>query len=820
MNKRRLDRHSTGDDELNRTPTPRRRKRTRVDPDGSDDAATHTKVRMRVTRACNQCRKRKDRCDGGRPSCGSCVDTGRTCNYNPPKKRGLRTGYVRAIEVILGMMLSTIKDSDSWMAALMKGQGQKPSFRLRDWRSEMAPDTDVAEFLVDAWRKSDVLGQVEQWLSNVESVEGDEVGDSSRTFDSGVNTAMKLTASILDKQDPPGDATSNTTSPNNTNTTFPTQLHNHHGVTETPPSFTHQETESIFADHVSPNTARSYCPDDGMEIQLGQTPSHSDKPLLPENWTLLLDIYFANTHSWLPLVQKHEILRLAYMVANDSGGSDIPEGMSKSDLAFLWAILACASQHDENQRVRDSVEAFRVRAANLLAENLEQHDIGHVRTFLVLTILQLHCGNRSNAWLAVGQATYAATTILFSDTPEDSHRQIDEGTKRTLLCCFVLDTLIASWVNSRPYFQRADLTKIGMLSTDSTEEWEPWQSKDNQGRAFIPRHTPGHILSTFNHFVQLVAFINDLITLHNDDKRVERLQELSTSLQTWSQNNILASQNWHDGQVTPQNLNLRLARASIFETFRTEKLRYLLSRQELVGGSSFANMQEQGRLLSQRLQIMGACCIPPTCGIYFYSFDKSLDYHIRLQDNLGTTEDLQILRTTLSKVNRTQFQARMFLNDSQNQNPKTTSSSRTIEGLDTDSQPGIWSPARDITMSTATLVGSGPSARPEAVNTRSNLHCSDYLQQTEICHGVASELLLNPDATPGRLLRASLSQACDFDQVMNTSMGEVDDDELFQSLANLDSADWSVNPPEFMEHLGVLRDATSDLQCFFDEEPG
>ncbi|KAJ0382739.1 hypothetical protein COL922a_011925 [Colletotrichum nupharicola] len=48
----------------------------------------------------------------------------------------------------------------------------------------------------------------------------------------------------------------------------------------------------------------------------------------------------------------------------------------------------------------------------------------------------------------------------------------------------------------------------------------------------------------------------------------------------------------------------------------------------------------------------------------------------------------------------------------------------------------------------------------------------------------------------------------------------MDDNELFQSLASLDSADWSTNPPEFMEHLGIPRGITSDLQSFFDKDPG
>lgn len=791
MNRRRLDRQSTGDDELSRSHTPRRGKRTRTDADGSDDAATHTKVRMRVTRACNQCRKRKDRCDGGRPSCGSCINLGRTCNYNPPKKRGLRTGYVRAIEVLLGMMLSTIEDSDSWMAALMKGKGQKPSFRLRDWRSGIAPDADVAEFLVDAWRKSEVLRQTEQWLSTVESAEGDEDGDSSKAFDSGINKAMELTASILDEQVPQINATADALSPNNTTAISPIQIDKQPRVVGTSPSFIQQETASIFADHISPTTTQVYCPNDDMGIQFDQTlPSRPENSGLPENWTFLLDIYFANTHSWLPVVQKHELLRLAYMVANDNRNSDVPEGMSKGDLAFLWAILAYSSNQVEDQRIRNSVEPFRIRAADLLAETLEECNLGHVRTYIVLAILQLDRGNRSTAWLAIGQATYVATTVLLSDTSKNNNTQIDEGTKRTLLCCFVLDTLIASWVNSRPYFQRTDLKRIGVLPTDSMEEWEPWQSKDDEGRVFIPKHTPGHILSTFNHLVQLVACLNDLIRFQNEDKGIERFQELGRCLRTWGQNNIPRSQNCDDVEMTPQKLNLQLAFATVLETFITEEWRQSMVRQELVSSSNCANMEEQGKLLGQRLQIMGARYIPPTCSIYLFCFDKSLDYRIRLQANPRIAEDLQMLRISLSNFNKKQLQARNFLDNSQSRGPKTTGSIITNRSFDMDLQPDIWSSTRDVRMNSTTPAGTRPSTRPEEVNVASILHHSDYLRQLNTHPAVASEHLLNPHATLDRLSSTSLGQAFGFGQEMDTAAGEIDDDELFQSLANLDSADW------------------------------
>ncbi|KAI1018444.1 hypothetical protein LB503_005565 [Fusarium chuoi] len=43
-----------------------------------------------------------------------------------------------------------------------------------------------------------------------------------------------------------------------------------------------------------------------------------------------------------------------------------------------------------------------------------------------------------------------------------------------------------------------------------------------------------------------------------------------------------------------------------------------------------------------------------------------------------------------------------------------------------------------------------------------------------------------------------------------------EDDGLFDSLTTLDSTDWLANPPEFMQHLGMLDDAPSNLEHLFE----
>ncbi|ORY02156.1 hypothetical protein K493DRAFT_312150 [Basidiobolus meristosporus CBS 931.73] len=68
---------------------------------GTDDS----QKRQRVSKACDNCRRRKVRCDGTQPICSNCKALGITCTYNDTtKKRGPPKGYIEAIESRLHRM--------------------------------------------------------------------------------------------------------------------------------------------------------------------------------------------------------------------------------------------------------------------------------------------------------------------------------------------------------------------------------------------------------------------------------------------------------------------------------------------------------------------------------------------------------------------------------------------------------------------------------------------------------------------------------------------------------------------------------------------
>jgi hypothetical protein len=68
--------------------------------------------------ACVLCRKRKLRCDGSRPSCGTCTRLSHTCAYDEVRKKsGPKRGYVKELEARLAQVETLLKTHDGPDAA-------------------------------------------------------------------------------------------------------------------------------------------------------------------------------------------------------------------------------------------------------------------------------------------------------------------------------------------------------------------------------------------------------------------------------------------------------------------------------------------------------------------------------------------------------------------------------------------------------------------------------------------------------------------------------------------------------------------------------
>lgn len=102
--------------------------------------------RQRIYRACDQCRRRKSKCDGEQPACSICRTANRTCSYQTGGgRRGLPPGYVRSLETVLGLVLQHVPNSERTVHDFLIKSQNNDHFLARDpatvWRqSRLAKD--------------------------------------------------------------------------------------------------------------------------------------------------------------------------------------------------------------------------------------------------------------------------------------------------------------------------------------------------------------------------------------------------------------------------------------------------------------------------------------------------------------------------------------------------------------------------------------------------------------------------------------------------------------------------------------------------------
>ncbi|KAH8176134.1 fungal specific transcription factor domain-containing protein [Sarocladium implicatum] len=454
----------------------------------SDAEEERSRKRHRVSRACDTCRRRKERCDGDQPSCQRCIAASRTCYYNPTKKRGLRPGYVRTLEILLGLFLRAFDGAEDLLVSVLNQRldGSRPPNRERQQGRNAL---DVAS-LLEVWRKSAVLEDLQNMLNSGDAVEDEEL--YIQNLDTKLTSVFNSIARSKGSNSLPWGAESQDMT--------------------LQPYYTEPErvTRAATGSH-----------------QLN--PTHVERPLpttvevanpsamkLPKNWSQLIDTYVTDTSSWLPIIQKYTLFRTASLSAraeNDSSSASPPMG----EVTLLWAVFAYSSYRQRRTGVRASHDAdshdettcqhIMAQARSLALQDQSSYDLGNIHASLTFGLLEMQRESWSSAWLWVGRAVYIASTI--GVIPEDWDQPISDEVRRCFLGCFILDTLVATKLGQRPYLRRADLSRVKGLSDDGPEEWESLRPSPGQvlATASAGSFGPGRVLSTFNDLCYMVAAI-------------------------------------------------------------------------------------------------------------------------------------------------------------------------------------------------------------------------------------------------------------------------------------------------------------------------
>ena len=520
-------------------------KRRWTDPDEdsrsnpADDYVAYPK-RQRVSRACDSCRSKKDKCDGVQPVCSTCAALCRPCTYKTnPKKRGLPTGYIRTLELLWGLVFSKIQGSEDVVRALLK------SVNIPSHLASMGKESEGSDTLVSSWKNSIVLKEIESLLILLEQPE-EEQNKGRELGASPPESGGSISSDALEWQIPDGlgDARESSLP------AIPSPV-----KTPTNPSTVKAPAKYITKDSGVQTSLSDSFLDKSLQptMILSSTTNNGDNNLrLPSNSWPLLDIYFTYTQCWLPILEKHDILRTAFRYSEE----DIQVSSSSpgsGNHAALWAALTLASFQGESMNVtrqltdlpkdRSNPSHLYDTARRLIPSEDGFHEIGHVQALVILSLVKIGQQKWAAAWMLMGQAVRTSQYLGLNQPPTIQSKAAEDGkpcgrSKHVFLGCFILETLIATQIHQLPSLRKEDLTKIGPINEDGLEEWHPWEDQTGLRPAKSSRDSynrgPLQALSTFNRLVSLVSLLNELCWLRQQQTTaVSQLELLEHQLQLW-----------------------------------------------------------------------------------------------------------------------------------------------------------------------------------------------------------------------------------------------------------------------------------------------
>lgn len=383
-------------------------------------------------------------------------------------------------------------------------------------------DTAGSDRLHNHWSKSLVYKQIDQLLSGSEVV-----SPSQNEIEEGVDEGESAFVDLF-----PAESTANVNLTGDDVTAFP-------GL----------DPSSGFS---SIRPARS--------PQSLASPGVSKQPhVLPLDFWKMLDVYYAFTHAWLPISEKHDVLKTAY--------SYPPEGAylqafapGSGSHAELWAILALTAHQTTPRKDQVEIDRYVTNARDLIPLECGPFDIGHLRAILLLTLIYIGRCEWTAAWVMIGFAVRVAYDLGL-------HRKSDirfTRQKHIFLSCFILETIVSKQCSLPAHLSSEDVAALGYLEEDGLEEWNPWDGgaiNVSQGQFAPPRH-PARTLSMFNDLVRtLQGEKSDSAEIYSNNQVAANARSASilNAPSGNQQGSSVTSRNLQ-GRSVPENTNRRASR--------------------------------------------------------------------------------------------------------------------------------------------------------------------------------------------------------------------------------------------------------------------
>lgn len=541
-----------------------------------------------------------------------------------------------------------------------------------------------------------------------------------------------------------------------------------------------EDVVSPSAHFMSPRVASQvqqsgFVPHSAFAVHNALQPQPAATTKLPDSTWRLLEVYHAYTQSWLPICEKHDLLRVSYSYPDTGLVLSIDRLLNHADHAELWSVLAVAA-FQEYTTVQD-------RKRDLLSEYLRLYNIartliptesgsfaaGHVRALLNLAVINISTLRTEVAWLLVG----SASRIL--STTEKPLQAAPARRKHLLAGCFMFDSFLSLQLNRRPYFFLSDVLRAGKVEEDGLEEWQPWNGPLHRSPdAFV--RTPALSLSTFNSLTEVV----DILIKHNLEGSIEpqvTRQQTLRQLESWKVS--LSSKFNYVGdepKATPFNPPAVLL-----------QLTYLCCAYSVYDLPMYVHSMLD--LMEHYLAQVGGVAVPPVvlCLLAHVQSNRTFNsLDLRIQGRIRKFE-ADLARTSLVSPSQTMAPTPSFV--SAQAGP--TGSTYQVPTPDSIQVPlnGPFSQAEN-------------NSRSDRTRTSASL-LDDLLPDMNSAVSANHQQTLNQDSR----IPPPVEGFHDPSMRHRNSVASRDLETFFDELASLDGAEMVDNQPQFMQNLGFAPDA-------------
>ncbi|KAI8093281.1 fungal-specific transcription factor domain-containing protein [Halteromyces radiatus] len=418
--------------------------------------------RQRVSKACEQCRGKKTKCDGQLPSCGICRSQNITCTYKAiTKKRGPPKGYIEAIEGRLhrleALIGSIIQEDDPRFQAILNelnaplqtvnGELIRPrrANAVTSSYDTVSPTSTTAPLSSSVTEVQNAgLSQYLESSSSLPQQSRERIHQQSQvdynelsSHESDISPTVKVEEDV-ETSDNLGNLSVDESG----------QLR-YYGKSS---GFYMLRNSQNFRNGAFRFNSRGYRGDSKMNPleQLIIDPFELPPADLSK---ILLDLYFDHFYTLLPIVHK-DSFRQAY-----ENTTNPPSHL------LLNAIYAVASRICSDERVRTTPDQpetagdiFFERARILLDFEYDDFKVSTVQSLLLMSSHQNGALKSIRGWIYSGMAFRMSQNLGLHcncDSWDLTHTEKEER-KRVFYCCFVIDRLSSAMHGRSPVVDERD----------------------------------------------------------------------------------------------------------------------------------------------------------------------------------------------------------------------------------------------------------------------------------------------------------------------------------------------------------------------------